>query len=328
MKDRRRHAVIGTVALSLLVIGLSFVAVPSAGTVIDKPTWHAGDWWEYSATNASSPAGGTGTGKTKTIVVGTEDIMAGGVTYATYHTKDWVNVSSGSVTYSIPGETWYRTSDLGVVQVHFAFTAPYRNTTFTVNISITFSFAPPQDRYWPLTPGLNWSSDSTVTLTSVVTLGGFSLTNTTANNLRAQYTVQTMTPVTVPRGTFVANPIQQTQIGVRGYSVSYFSRDVGNLVKAATYDSNGNETSSEALSDYGYRAPSVGAESFLSMASWWWLLVAGYAATLVVVGILLFRPKRPKLSAVTPNPSTATSPASPLSSGQEPPQTGPPPPPR
>jgi hypothetical protein len=318
MKDRHRHAVIGTVALSLLLTMLSSVAVPSAEAATDRPTWHVGDWWEYSVTNVASPAGGTGTGTYKSIVAGTEDIGAGG---PIYRTKDWLNVSSGGATYSVPGETWYRQSDLALARVQFAFTAS------TITISITFTFAPPLNRYWPLTPGLDWSSDSVVTETSVLTFGGFSQTNTTTNNVHVQYTVQTMTSVTVPKGTFAANPIQQTQIGVLGYSVSYFSRDVGNVVKDATYDSNGNETSSEALSDYSYRAPSVGAESFLGMAYWWWLLVAGYLATLVVGGILLFRPKRQKPSPAAPSPPSATWPTPPLSAGPGPPPPGGSPPP-
>jgi hypothetical protein len=166
-----------------------------------------------------------------------------------------------------------------------------------------------------------------VTRTSVTTIGGASTTNTTSSSVGYQYTVQTATHVTVPKGNFTVTPVQQTEVGVLGYTVAYWSADVGNYPKEATYDSNGNEQSHEDLVDYSYTPPAGGGAAVLGIASWLWLLVIGIAAAFVVALILLVRPRRQVPSPVMPIPPPAMPNVPPESATHGPPPTGGPPPP-
>src|SRR5207249_1833018 len=82
---------------------------------------------------------------------------------------------------------------------------------------------------------------------NVTPIGASATSNTTLRSIDYEYTVQTTTEVAVPKGTFSVTPVQQTEIGVPGDTVAYWSGDVGNYAKQAAYDSNGDERSSGEL---------------------------------------------------------------------------------
>jgi len=324
MSSRVRTLVKATFAVFVVLGTMMATSVPARADM-GTPAWHIGDWWHYRLTNASSPAGGTGPGTLEIIVIGTTDVTVAGVIYPTYDTKDWVNVTSGSVTYSIAGDEWFRTSDLSSVQVALAFTTTYLGTTVTV--SVAGSAAPPQEMRWPLSAGAMWLSVSNFTTTTVTTIGGSSTSNTTLRSIDYEYTVQTTTEVAVPKGTFSVTPVQQTEIGVPGDTVAYWSGDVGNYAKQAAYDSNGDERSSGELTAYHYAPPLGGSMAFLGIAAGLWLIIIGVVIAVAIVVVLVLGPRRAIPSQVVAMQPSETLPRPPGSSGPDLPETGPPPPP-
>ncbi len=325
MSSRVRTLVKATFAVFVVLGTVMATSVPARADM-GTPAWHIGDWWHYRLTNASSPAGGTGPGTLEIIVIGTTDVTVAGVIYPTYDTKDWVNVTSGSVTYSIAGDEWFRTSDLSSVQVALAFTTTYLGTTVTVSVAGTA--APPQEMRWPLSAGAMWLSVSNFTTTTVTTIGGSSTSNTTLRSIDYEYTVQTTTEVAVPKGTFSVTPVQQTEIGVPGDTVAYWSGDVGNYAKQAAYDSNGDERSSGELTAYHYAPPLGGSMAFLGIAAGLWLIIIGVVIAVAIVVVLVLGPRRAIPSQVVAMQPSETLPRPPDSSGPDLPETGlsPPPP--
>src|SRR6266487_2680 len=304
---------------SLVVLGaFALPFLPSARAETGKPTWQKGDWWAYSLQNISSPSGGTASGTLKMIVAGQANVTVGGVTYPTYDTKDWLNVTQGSLTYSIAGDTWFRVSDLSLVQAAFSFSTS--TPSGTASVSITITDAPPHTMTWPLTAGATWSSTTTETTVTTITIPGYPpQTNTVSASVTYQYAVQADAQVSVPKGSFVATPVKQTQAGATSYTMTYSSWDVGNYVKQTTYGGSGSEQSGATLTDYSYAPPSRAGASSAGPVYWPWAALVAAIAVAVVVAVLFWRRRRP-----TPQPMP---PGEPSAMAGLPPQPPPPTPP-
>src|SRR3972149_361020 len=92
------------------VIAAPVLATP-ARAALEVPSWSVGGYWAYEFPGAAAPLPGS-TGTLRYEVVGTESVTVSGISYSSYHTKLTFNLTSGSTTFTIPGDAWFRTSAL------------------------------------------------------------------------------------------------------------------------------------------------------------------------------------------------------------------------
>jgi len=291
---RSRFLVAGVVGfLSLAVIAASMPA--RAG--LSKPVWSRGDFWVYQTHGTANPIGGTGTLRYE--VLGTESATINGVTYSTYHAKVAVNATSGSVSVNVPGEAWFRESDLAVVKLVLTLTLQSYGQTITSKTTVTT--APPVDVHWPLNAGERWSATA-VTATVV------EVTGQPPTILPPQTDVVTMLAGdpenrTVPAGTFKVTPVSQTASTrlVR----SYWSSDAGNTVEEKSYG-NGTEEGSMGLSSYRYAAAEAPAGLLGFLQNPLGLILLTVAIIVVaVVTVVAVRRSRRSPAVLSPIPPTS-----------------------
>ena len=256
---------------------------------LDVPVWSAGDFWLYDITGLASPQPGSA-GTARFDVLGTESVTVSGISYTAYHTKLAFNVTFGSFSFNIPGDEWFRTSDLSPVKMTFTFT--FGAQTFT----ITVTYNPPIAIQWPLTANATWSASSVVTTVQEIT--GQQPTTTTATvleNLRVQADEQK----TVPAGTFTTTPVVETQgsVGAAPYTKSYWSRDAGNQVEQKSYDQNDAETGGMEMRSYRHVAPAGGpGGGVLGLPPIIWALLL-LVLVIVVIAVVVMRRRRPTVPA-------------------------------
>src|SRR2546427_588244 len=159
--------------------------------------------------------------------------------------------SLGSFLPNMPGEEWFRTSDLSPVKMAFTFMIVAQ--TFTV----TVTYNPPIAIQWPLAASASWSASSVVTAVQEVTGQPPTITMTP---VLETFRVEADEQKTVPAGTFTATPLVETPGGAEPapYTKSYWSRDAGNQVEQKSYDPNDAETGGMELKSYRHVAPGAG----------------------------------------------------------------------
>jgi len=237
------------VAIALLAVSI----IPGARADTDRPTWTAGDFWEY--TFSGLPFGGGGgaspNGTLRIDVLGTDSVTVGGTTYPSYHTSMKFNLtlSSGgiTITLTINGESWFRTSDIGLAKLVIVIPAFFGSGSTT----ITATYAPPQEMQWPLRAGATWTATSLVT---TVTVSGFGTTTTNATESTSN-SVQAEVQTTVPAGTFATFPVRGNVAGV-GYNIDFWAGSVGNAARMQSFDQNDQPQTSADLRSYRYQAGS------------------------------------------------------------------------
>lgn len=298
------------VVVSLCAFVLLAVAAPArASTAL--PKWSVGDYWSYDVT--SNTLLGSASGKWRMDVIGTDSLTIGGTTFNAYHLKDNVSMTttfgSATVTITVKGDSWYRTSDLAPAQlkVIFSFGSSTSTTTIT-NI-------PPPVYEWPLTAGATWSQSYEIK----TFLDYGSITSTTFANVTKSVTVQAETSVAVPAGTFAVNRV--TESGGGNTTTSSWSEKAGNSVARESTGPAGQPAESMKLSSYQYGSGTVGG-LFLGLDPLTLSLIIVVAAGIIAVAAVGMRRKsRRKQQAAPPPAMVQDMPAMPSSpeSGKGPP---------
>ena len=237
------------VAIALLTIS----AAPGARADMDRPTWSTGDFWEYVFSGL--PFGGAGgpfsNGTLRIDVLGSDSVTVGGITYPSYHTRMKFNLtmSGGGITITVTmdGESWFRTSDLGLAKQVLVMPAFFGSGSTT----ITATYAPPQERQWPLKAGATWTATSLVT---TVTTGGFGIPPTNATQ-STSHSVQGEVQTTVLAGTFTTFPVRGNITG-GGYGIEFWAGSVGNAARIQAFDQNDQQLTSADLRSFQYQAGS------------------------------------------------------------------------
>jgi len=276
------------VCLLATVFAAPVFASPARAS-LDVPVWSTGDFWLYDITGLASPQPGSA-GTARYDMVGTQSVTVENVSYTTYHTKLTFNVTYGSFSFNIPGDEWFRTSDLSPVKMTFTFTIGPSTYTFTV------SYSPPIEIRWPLTANASWSASSVVRFVTEFT--GQPPINSTATIL-ATLRVQADEQKTVPAGTFTATPVIQTAggTGPAPYTKSYWSRDAGNQVEQKSYSQNNTETGGQELRSYRHVAPSGGpGGNVLGLPPIIWALFL-IVLVIVIIAAVMMRRRRPMVPA-------------------------------
>src|SRR2546427_1108898 len=286
MLSRFRSIVL--VCLLATVFATSAFASPARASLA-VPVWSAGDFWLYDITGLASPQPGT-TGPARSDVLGTESVTVSGISYTAYHAKLTFNVTLGSISLTMLGFAWFRTSDLSPVKMTFS--ASFGGTTLTV----TLTYNPPIAIQWPLTANASWSASSVVTTVTEIT--GQQPTTATATLLET-IRVEADEQKTVPAGTFTTTPVVQTEggVGPAPYTKSYWSRDAGNQVEQKSYDQNDAETGGMELRSYRHVAPSGGPSGgVLGLPPIIWALFL-LVVVIIVIAAIVMRRRRPTVPA-------------------------------
>lgn len=278
-------AAFGVVALLAL---LSVAMVPAARADTGLPAWVKGDFWQYAITGASG-TGITGTGTIKYVVLGTDVVSAGASSYTAYHTRMWINITSGSTNFIVPGEAWFRTSDLSLVKMNFTFTLVIFGQTIVDQTTIWN--IPPPTYTFPLTANATWSASTMVETQALVTgqAPSYTFANTTTTFL-----VESTVSKTVQAGTFSTSPVRATDSS-GAYTRSYWSFSAGNYVEQDSYSSTGSNQGSQTLQSYQYSPTSgTSGQNLLGLPLFAWILIVVVIVVVVAVAVLMMRrPKQP-----------------------------------
>ncbi len=305
-----RYSVVWVLAL-LMLTGFAGMP-PTAAAAMNLPTWSPGDFWEYEISGEVSPTGGEG--RMRIVVEGTDAVTVGGVTYSAYRTQMTFNVTFGGFSLSVPGNAWYRVSDLSQVKMDFTMTITILNLTMTTTMTMTSD--PPPEIRWPLQEGAEWQVSSTVNVTTETT-GTPPETITTV--LSGQAVVEADVNVSVPAGTFTTTPVRKSDLG-GGFTKSYWSSQVGNSVREESFDSAGTQMGSMDLTSYSYTAPS-GELTFLGQPLLVWIII-GVVIVAAAVFVIVLRGRKPPMPATTP-PAPPSPPAAEPGPPERPPGSSP-----
>ena len=280
-------------ALLVSVLVMAFVVpalAPTARAALSVPVWRPGDYWVYEMTGDASPTPDT-TGTVRYEIVGTEPITVGSTSYTAYHAELTFNVSYMGYPMEMPGDEWFRTSDLSPVKFSFSF------TIMTVTFSMNATYDPPIEYRWPLTPGATWTASSTVTTTIEMT---GSLPQTDVGTISETLRVDPEESRTVPAGTFTTLPLVETQAGGGDYRTGYWSGVAGNVAEQTSYASNGTEMGGMELVSYHYSGPG-GDGNILGLPAIAWVLILVPVLFIVIAAVLLLRRRRHEVPPAMPH---------------------------
>ncbi|TLZ64717.1 MAG: hypothetical protein E6K13_01625 [Methanobacteriota archaeon] len=270
------------VSMIAIVFALPALALPVRAS-LEAPTWSIGDFWTYNLTGTASPLPGS-TGTFRYEILGSESVAVSGTSYASYHARLWFNLTSGSTTTTVPGDVWFRRSDLSPVKL--TFTATIGSNSFTV----TNTYNPPIEIRWPFAANAQWSTTSALTsVTEVTGLPARTMSSTVTETIRVESDEQQ----TVPAGTFAVTPLLETQAD-GSYSRSYWSRDAGNTVKEKSYDASDAEQGGLELKSYRHAAPAAGPANILGLPPELWAVIA-LVIVIVVLAAVAIRRRGPRV---------------------------------
>ena len=261
------------------------------------------------------------TGRLRYEVLGLESVTIEGSNYQAFHTKVSINATTGSVAFNVPGEAWFRESDLAVIKLTLTITFQAPGQTLITTTTVTNS--PPADLRWPLTSGERWSVNSWLKVT-IETTGQPPIMSFQMETV--DLLVEPSENLTVPAGSFAVTPVRQ-DLPIAAYSIAYWSGTAGNTVEEKSYGNN-TEIGSMELASYRYAAAASSPSGFTALLFGpMGLLVGVVAIAVAVVAVMLIRRsrRRPPMPSPMPAPLPSTPPTETPSLGpaQEPP--GPPP---
>ena len=310
------------VGFAIVILSVMPAVSMTARASMDIPVWRVGDYWVYDFTGEGSPMPG-GSGTIRFEVLGTESVTVAGISYPSYHANMTFTFLEGSVTLTIPGDAWFRTSDLAPVKTAFTITISFGGTIYTETVTATYN--PPPEMRWPLAANAQWSVSSVVT--TVIEISG-QPPQTTTGTLSASVRVDPEESRTVPAGTFTTSPVVETMSGTGDYGRSYWSRDAGNSVEERSFASNDTQTGSMQLRSYRYTPTGPGGGNILGLPPVLWAVIL-VVVLIAVIAAVIMRRRRPMAPAAVP-PGTMQAPYGPPTPPQPPPmppsQPGAPPP--
>lgn len=282
-----RKALVALLALTLLGT-FSLGVSGNAAAAQNAPSWSTGNQWVYSTKLAGSAV-------TLTMLVQEQTTLTiGGTPYPVWHVNESASASTAGGSFTFWSDVWLTVDGLKQAKTSSNFLFPTSST-----------YDPPQPQMvFPLSPGVNWSGTTNVTTTTAgsprTTLQSYSGTVT------AEQTI------IVPAGTFTTEVIKSPATG-SSYTLTYYSEQVGNIVRSETYLF-GTLTDSQNLTSYSYSPGLFGISNVV------WIIVLVFAFVVITAAVVLLR-RRPRMP--YPVPPQAYPPYQQPPS-QQPPQQGPP----
>ena len=272
--------------VALLLVGTLGLALQPAKASMDRPTWSAGNFWEYAVFAGSGVPSGNVTFRMD--VTGTDSVTLNGTAYPCYHVKsDFKLPIGGGLTFEVFPEIWFSVDTLAIVKIS-AVIPPIGNLTTQTTVVIAGS--PPETIQWPLTAGASWGPSSTVVWTSSTNATRTTWSHTT---LSRTFQVQSDATITVPVGTFTTTPLKETNAS-GSYTMNFWSAQVGNWARVGSYNSSGGNTQNFNLTSYSYG----GGGGFsitsilLGLPVWIWLILL-VVIVVAIIGFFAVRRRKP-----------------------------------
>ncbi len=319
----RGSAITGIALAVLITLGTGAMAVP-----VGAPSYTKGDYWRYTLWGNSTVRAGAGIGEVPITVRGNRtvwvtDVTSSGVTKVELSKVRQTEVAHlGALTASVTmdfttnttekeqttqGPLYFNLSaDAGFITFHLG----VRGTTKSTVQEDTFTFPIDAGRRARTVEAFEAHGNWTQTLPDVPT-PPIDISGTTTTD----YVVGQSQEITVPAGKFTALAIDSwtnstvqgnaTQIpflpvaGTGNRTRTYYSRDVGGVVRIERYDARGASVSQENLVAYQYTS---GTNSLLRVLSRPTSLaaIAGAVAVLVLVSLMALRRRRRRAPSMLP----------------------------
>ncbi len=218
-----------------------FPSARAAGTAA-KPNWAPGDFWEYRA--SQTIVGGTFTYVDRVEVKDLENITVGADTWSAYNATETDTDTGPLGSSTICVRSWYRTTDLALIQVS------------ACDLSFVSNTDPPQEIRWPLVVGASWNGTATQTNNFSGSVRVFPITyNTTVEDGGVHAT---------PAGTFDTLLVRTSTSSPNRTSedLMYYSASVGNRVLLK-----GGSTPDLLLTSFRFQQAPATPENILAWAS-------------------------------------------------------------
>jgi len=276
---------ISALGIALLLVAAFVITAAPVSASTGRPTWAAGDYWNYAF--GASISGTASTGTLSLNVLGTESVTFNGTAYSSYHVKGTVGFRLGGGMFTYEADVWYSVATLAVVQI-----SAIVNITGLVTITVWGN--PPQDIHWPLTTNDAWRSSTAITIRELFASNG--TTTYTYSTLSTDFSVLADTSITVPAGTFTCTPLRETETGSSSFVVNYWSSQAGNSVRSESRNSTGGPSGGYNLTSYRYQAGSFFTAVVFGLSTWIWLILA-VVILVAIVGVVWIRRRRPPVGA-------------------------------
>jgi hypothetical protein len=291
--------IIAVLLVLAFLVTFSLGAAGDAAATQNAPSWSTGNQWVLSATSGSTTTTETTTVKEQT------SLTIGATTYQVWHVSMTATATSGSSSFSQTSDEWFTTDGFKLART--------QASVFILGNTTSTNDPPYPVVVFPLNPGDSWVGSYQETTQS--NLGTSTQTKTYSGSVTGEQSV------TVPAGTFTAAVVRTPATG-NPYTLSYYSEQVGWLVRIDTYNSGGSYESSMNLTSYSYSGYGL-----FGISSVIWISLLLLVLVIVVAAALVLRGRHPPTSYQAAPQAPYQRPY------QQPPQQGPPggsppPPPR
>jgi len=261
---------------ALIAAALIICAFPdSTAASGDKPSWSAGDYWEYEGWNYPYVF------KQRVEVKGEETLIQNGRSYSAFRLFYNTTLSLGSQVETYTYTQWYQSSDLSLIRLESNMSA--------INATATVTYDPPLPVFqFPMAVGETWTSSSNIVINKTCT----NCTLIVPTNLNREITSivdLTLTLDVSGQGqtrTFRTYVLKESWT-TPGHYLSYYSDDVGFWVKREAFADNGTRLMDYSLTSFSYaNAPSPPDVTVIV------IVIVILATVILVTAILILRRRK------------------------------------
>lgn len=309
-----------TVSLLLGLILLFSLSLPTGfGADPDFPRWHVGNYWKY---NVEFSVGEVNFVGTQTITVENDNVtlFQNGQNFNCYQIGllgegtiyGGIDDSGIAGTWTVTEEQYYTKSDMSWVKMHSTYeeTISVNDHSGTITIStiqngitsrsvFEIIYNPPfeANKGFPLSAGKSWSSATTETVKTEITINGDTESTTESKAYTKTFLVLRKESINVSIGETETYLIKRTDPD-GAYAEIYYSPKVGTDIKQIEYDSNGKIIWTMNLLSYEYTP--IGDESnSLTTGAITVLIIALIIAISAIVTIYLLKKRKTSLNTET-----------------------------
>ncbi len=229
----------------VIAIAAAFpVFAPPASAAMPAPRWTVGDSWTYWFSGVS-PFGPAENGTIRFVVSGTGTARVNGTDYPSWALATTINITWAPPSFfweNTSGTSWFRTSDLAFVRQDVTGLSTYPGFG-SAPVTTNITWAPPQDRAWPLAAGATWATQGL--------RENWVDVSWTEIPVAATFLARAEQSTTVPAGTFPATRVDETDTDGNAYWTAWSGR-VGNVVAQRALDAHGLAVTYE-LTSYRYQ---------------------------------------------------------------------------
>jgi hypothetical protein len=260
------------ITILILLVGCIPAATVQGALVANKPTFSAGDYWEYQDFV---------TGNTVKMSIGTGTVSFGGQTCIEFNGQITLN---GDTTNT---SAYYRASDLAEVGWYM------KTLSSGMTLKSTTLDDPPVTQYhYPMKVGDKWKFQTVLRSTSEMSSGSYYSKTYNNQTIDTNYTVESEEQVTVAAGTFDTFKITAYNTGTSNTEYEWYAPKAGHSVKlAASFTSTILE-----LKSYQFKnVPSGGGTTTTSSGTMVYVIIIVIVIVVILVVVMVVIKKKAAL---------------------------------